>query len=560
MNNNNRYRKLFSFILAAAVLVYCGCTKEDPHMTTMKTLQKQIARFAPTTIGADTSSLSHGDRQALKKLIDAGRIMDTLFMEQIWSGNRALLEKLEKSQDEAGKLMLKYFTINGVPWSRLDHDTAFVAGVPPTQPPGANFYPEDMTKEEFETWVQKLAAVEQERAKGFFTIIRRTPEGTLSIVPYNIEYESGLRKAADLLKEAAALTDHASLKNFLIKRAEAFLSNDYYASDVAWMDIDAPIDVTIGPYETYQDKLFGYKATFEAFVTLRDDKESARLAKFSSVLQELENNLPIDPKYRNPRLGAASPIRVVDLVYAGGDTKGVQTAAFNLPNDEKVVKEKGSKRVMLKNVQEAKFNQILIPISRVVLEKEQQPDVVFESFFTHILAHELMHGLGPHDITIDGKPGTVRTSLQELYSAIEEAKADVTGLWALQYLIDKGKIDRSMERTMYTTFLASMFRSVRFGIHEAHGKGIALQFNYFIDENAIDYHSENGTFHVEIEKMKAAVRKLTGEILTLQAGGNKLKAKEMLEKYVAVRPEMRQALEKLDDIPVDIAPEYPLAR
>ncbi|MGD0339756.1 MAG: hypothetical protein ABSB78_13320 [Bacteroidota bacterium] len=560
MNLQNIYLRIFPFIAFMVILYSDGCKKEDHNMTAIEKIQKQISRFAPTQISADTTGLSPGDRHALKKLIEAGKIMDNLFLEQIWSGDSALLEKLANRKSKIGKLKLQYFMINGVPWSRLDNDTAFIDGVPPTPPPGANFYPDYMTKEEFETWLKELRPKEQEQAKGFFTTIRRDENRRLKIVPYNIEYAEDLKHAAALLKEAAALTENASLKNFLLKRAASFLSNDYYASDVAWMEVDAPIDVTIGPYETYQDKIFGYKATFEAFVTLRDEKESTKLKKFSSYLQELENNLPMSPKYRNPKLGAASPIRVVDEVFAGGDTKGVQTAAFNLPNDEKVVKEKGSKRVMLKNVQEAKFNKILIPISRVILDKEQQADVLFESFFTHTLAHELMHGLGPHNIIVNGKPATVRTTLQELYSAIEEAKADITGLWALQYLIDKGVLEKSMEKTMYTTFLAGVFRSVRFGINEAHGKGIALQFNYLMDDGAISHNSENGTFHVNIEKMKESVRKLTGEILTLQAEGNKEEAKKMLEKYVIIRPEMQRALDKLNNIPVDIAPEYTLAK
>jgi hypothetical protein len=560
MRKHNTYGKIFYCILTAILLWYCGCRREDPQMATVQRLKKQIARFAATTISADTANLSAGDKQALQKLIEAGRIMDTLFLKQLWSGNLELFQRLEARDTEAGRLKAKYFKINGGPWSRLDNDTSFLAGAPKDQPPGANFYPEDMTKEEFETWLKGLAPSEQEQAKGFFTIIRRDANAKLSIVPYSSAYESELRHAAGLLRDAAALTENATLKNFLLKRADAFLSNDYYDSDVAWMELDAPIDVTIGPYETYQDKLFGYKASFEAFVTLRDEKESSKLVKFSSYLQELENNLPMNPKYRNPKLGAAAPIRVVDEVFAGGDTKGVQTAAFNLPNDDKVVKEKGSKRVMLKNVQEAKFNQILIPISRVVLEKEQQPDVLFEPFFTHILAHELMHGLGPHNIVVGGEASTVRTSLQELYSAVEEAKADITGLWALQYLVDTHKIEKTFEKSMYTTFLASMFRSVRFGITEAHGKGIALQFNYLMDEGAIVYDSQKGTFHIDINRMKAAVRTLTGEILTLEAEGNKPKAKAMLEKYVVIRPEMRAVLDKLTEVPVDIVPEYPLAK
>jgi len=284
------------------------------------------------------------------------------------------------------------------------------------------------------------------------------------------------------------------------------------------MDLDAPIDVTIGPYETYEDELYGYKAAYEAYVTLRDDAETGKLTKFSGYLQELENNLPFDPKYRNPKLGASSPIRVVDVVFTSGEgNRGVQTAAFNLPNDERVVKEKGSKRVMLKNVQEAKFKQTLVPISKVVLDPSQQNDVAFDPFFTHILAHELMHGLGPHNINVNGKDSTMRLELKELYSAIEEAKADITGLWALQYLMDKGAVDKAMERALYTTYLASSYRSVRFGTTEAHGKGQALQFNYLSDEGAINVDNNTGVVSVNFDKIKDAVKKLTGEILTIEA-------------------------------------------
>jgi hypothetical protein len=339
------------------------------------------------------------------------------------------------------------------------------------------------------------------------------------------------------------------------------MSDDYYASDVAWMDLDAPIDVTYGPYETYEDELFGYKAAFEAFITLRDEAESAKLVKFGGYLQELEDNLPIDPRYRNPKLGAASPIRVVDNVFSSGDgNRGVQTAAYNLPNDEQVVKEKGSKRVMLKNVQEAKFKQVLVPISKVLIDPSQQSQIGFDAFFTHILAHELMHGLGPHNIKVGGRDTSPRKELKELYSALEEAKADITGLWALQYLIDKGKVDRAMERDLYTTYLTSSFRSVRFGVNEAHGKGQALQFNYLMDEGAIKVNEAAGTFSIDTSKIKEAVRKLTSEILTIEAEGSYDKAKAMLDKYGVIRPAMQKGLDKLGDVPVDIEPNFVLAR
>ena len=453
------------------------------------------------------------------------------------------------------------FYINDGPWSRLDNNEPFIEGVPHEKPPQANYYPDDMTKEEFDSWLQGLSAEEKEKATGYFYVIRRDANRKLITVPYSEEYREFLEPAAKLLGEAAALATNKTLKDFLNKRSAAFASNDYYDSDVAWMDLDAPIDVTIGPYETYEDELFGYKAAFEAYVTLRDDAESAKLARFSKYLQEVEDHLPLDPQYRNPKLGAASPIRVVNEVFSSGEgNNGVQTAAFNLPNDERVVKEKGSKRIMLKNVQDAKFNKTLIPISRVVLAPGQQELLSFDAFFTHILTHELMHGLGPHNINVGGQATTVRLQLKDLYSAIEEAKADITGLWALQYLIDRGVVDKRMEQTLYTTYLASAFRSVRFGINEAHGRGVAMQFNYLTDEGAIRYNEQAGTFSIDHTKVKEAVRKLTHELLTLEAEGSYDKAKAILDKYALIRPPMKQALDKLMDVPVDIEPVFPLAK
>ncbi|HEX7317361.1 MAG TPA: hypothetical protein VF297_25910 [Pyrinomonadaceae bacterium] len=523
-------------------------------------LNAKIRRFAPTVVTADTSTLSAGDRRALAKIVEAARLFDPLFLRQVWSGNVALKQKLEADKTPLGRARLHYFMINDGPWSQLDENIAFLPGVPHEKPATAAHYPDDMTKQEFESWVATLPEAEKHKATGFFYAVRRDAEGKLKLVPYSQQYREFLAPAAALLREAAGLTTDATLKNFLTKRADAFLSDDYYESDLAWMDLNAPIDVTIGPYETYSDGLFGYKAAFEAYVTLRDKDASEKLERFGGVLQELEDNLPIDPKYRNPKLGAAAPIRVVNVVYSSGEgNSGVQTAAFNLPNDERVVHEKGSKRVMLKNVQQAKFDKTLVPISRVVLSAADQRNVSFEAFFTHVLAHELMHGLGPHTITVAGRETSVRKELKDNYSAIEEAKADITGLWAMQYLIDKGVLDKSFERTLYTTFLASAFRSVRFGIKEAHGKGIALQFNYLTDEGAIKYDPATKTFSVVPARIKEAVRKLTHDILTLEAEGSYEGAKAMLDKYGVVRPEMQGALDRLKNVPVDIEPSYPFA-
>jgi Peptidase family M49 len=558
--------KLCSVAMSIAVAIV-GCTqKETPKMTETKPttespLAAKIRRFAPTDITADVSQLSAGDREALDKIIEAAKFLDPLFLRQVWSSNEALKKKLEADTSPEGRERLHYFTINKGPWSRLDKNEPFIDSVPAIKPTQAGYYPDDITKDEFNAWIATLPEADKQRATGFFTVIRRAPDRKLTVVPYHEEYRDLLEPAAKLLKEAAELTSNQTLKNFLTKRADAFLSDDYYASDVAWMDLDAPIEVTIGPYETYEDELFGYKAAFEAFVTLRDEAESAKLAKFSAHLQELEDNLPIDPKYRNPKLGAASPIRVVDSVFSSGEGNvAVQTAAYNLPNDEKVVKEKGSKRVMLKNVQEAKFNKVLVPIAKVVMDSSQQSQISFDAFFTHILCHELMHGLGPHQIKVQGRDTNVRKELKELYSAIEEAKADITGLWALQYLIDHGGVDAAMERDLYTTYLASSFRSVRFGITEAHGKGQALQFNYLMDEGGIKLDEATGTFSIDTSKIKDSVRKLTGEILTIEAEGAYDKAKALLDKYAMIRPVMQKALDKLGDVPVDIEPNFTLPK
>ena len=548
------------FIFFAGPVLAQPRVAERPRASDPGELPGKIRRFSPTVLTASTARLRSRDRLALRKIIAAAKLFDPLFLRQVWSGNEALKKKLEADRTDMGEMLLHYFLINDGPWSRLDEKHPFIDDIP-TKLAGANHYPEDMTKEEFNAWLNTLAEADKEKATGYFYAIRRDASGKLTLVPYSEQYREFLDPAAKLLREAAALTTNATLRNYLNKRAAAFASNDYYESDVAWMDLDSPIDVTIGPYETYEDELFGYKAAFEAYVTLRDDAETEKLKKFSNYMQELEDNLPIEPKYRNPRVGASSPLRVVNVVFSSGEgNSGVQTAAFNLPNDERVVKAKGSKRVMLKNTQDSKFNKVLLPISRVVLEPAQQLNVAFDSFFTHILMHEVVHGLGPHNITVNGQPTTPRLQLKEKYSSIEEAKADVTGLWALQYLIDKGVIDRGMQRTLYTTYLASMFRSVRFGITESHGRGVALQFNYFTDEGAIKFNEGTGRFSIDDSKIRGAVNKLANELLMIEAEGSYERAAAILDKYANIRPPMKAALDKLKDVPVDIEPIYPLAR
>jgi hypothetical protein len=529
-----------------------------PDQTRLETM---IKRFAPVEISADISQLPAGERKALAKLIRAGWIMDSLFLRQVWAGNESMLLELLQDQTPAGRLRLHYFLVNKGPWSRLDHNESFIPGAP-KKPEGAGFYPEGATKEGIDAWVKKLPASEQVRAMSFFTTIQdqtNAGAGKYQITPYSLQYQGELALAAGLLREAASLTAQPSLKTYLLTRADAFLSDDYYESDVAWMELDSSIELAIGPYEVYEDEWFNAKAAFEAFIAIRDDAETAKLSNLSSHLQEIENNLPIDPRYRNPKLGSMAPIRVVNEILAAGDgNHGVQTAAFNLPNDERVIKEKGAKRVMLKNVQEAKFKIVLVPISKLVLSPRDQKHISFDAFFTHIVMHELMHGLGPHEINVAGRVTTVRQELKELYSAIEEAKADISGLFALQRLVDNGVLDKKLQESFYDTFLASSFRSIRFGIDEAHGRGNALQLNFLLDYGAVVL-EKDGTFSVNEVKIRDGVNALTCELMTIEAEGIYAKAKDLVTRLGVVRPEVQKALDRLKDIPVDIEPKFTIA-
>ena len=539
-------KKTALFLLTAMTLSAADATLPE--------LQQMVAKFAPVDLKVDTSKLSPGDRNALAKLVEASRILDHIFLSQMWAGNPALYEKLKHDTTPLGKARLDAFWLYKGPFSDLDDHKAFLAGVPARKPLGAGFYPEDFSKKQWETWVAGLSPAARADAEGFFTVIQRGPGGTLKAVKYSEAYKKDLADCARLFREAATLTGNLSLKTFLQSRAQAFLSNDYYASDVAWMDLDAPIDITFGPYETYNDEIFGYKAAFESYVNIRDDAETAKLKFFGDHMQEVENNLPIDSKYRNPKLGALSPIRVVNQVIASGDgDHGVKTAAYNLPNDERVVHEKGSKKVMLRNVQEAKFEATLKPIAKLALAPAGQSSLQFDSFFTHILAHEMSHGIGPHQITVNVKASTPRQELKDLYSAIEEAKADVLGLYMLQFLIDKGYLKHD-EKNLYTTFLASTFRTLRFGLLEAHGKGMAVQFNYLIDKGAFVY--RNNTWEVDFTKIKGAVKDLAHDLLMIEATGDYAGAKQMFDKLAIMRPDAAATIARMNNLPVDIRASF----
>jgi hypothetical protein len=558
--------KLFApLVLACAVSTAVAATPDAAQLSAM------TKRFAPIQLQADTSSLSAGDRVAIAKLIEAAKIIDTLQLRQRWSGNEALWAALQKDTSPLGAARKNYFWLNKGPWSIIDDNKSFMpadfAGIhiPATKPAGANFYPAGASKQELESWMNSLSPQDKEQAQWFYTVIRKGQDGKFKVVKYSDEYKPELEKLAKLLREAAASTSNASLKKFLTLRADAFLSNDYRPSDFAWMDLDSPVDVTIGPYETYNDELFGYKAAFEAYVNIRDAKETAKLNFFGKHMQELENNLPLDAKYRNPKVGALAPMVVVNEVYGAGDgNMGVQTAAYNLPNDEVVISQRGSKRVMLKNVQQAKFDSTLRPITKLVLRPEDQKDLDFDSFFTHILAHEITHGLGPHITHNGGKESTPRQDLKDAYSTIEEAKADITGLWALTYMMDKGQLKDTLgqgegaERKLFNTFLASAFRTLHFGLTDSHARGMAIQMNFLLDHGGFVSHGD-GTFSVDLKKIKQAVADLDREFLTIEATGDYGRAQAMMKKYVVIRPDVQKALDKMNSVPNDIRPAFTTA-
>lgn len=583
---------------------------ESNYKERQVSIQEKLNRYVPVELTAKLTMLSQGDLRALLYTVHAANILEKIFLEQVWPSNPALKHFLEEHQNDSdlSKLKFLYFLINKSPWSCLDENEAFLttadsvlreapgavkagpgwkglqykAAFPVQKPPGANFYPADMDRAEFELWLQNLDKEDQATAMGFFTVIRRHDQvyrddnvsghnlthkhtvadhlskmNALNIVPYSKEYNSCLTKAAELLRTAGSFADTPSLKILLEAKADAFMSDEYYDSDIAWMELDSPIDVTIGPYETYEDCIFGYKATFEAFIGIRDEMATAQVKLFSHHLQELEDNLPLDTKYKSKGV-KASPIRVMQLIYNAGDVKGPQTVAFNLPNDERIVKERGTAMVMMKNVSEAKFHSILQPIAQMCLSELQQKDVDFESFFTHTICHECCHGIGPHSIILpNGKETTVRLELQELHSSIEEAKADIVGLWALHYLVDQNLLPKQLGKTMYVSFLSSCFRSIRFGLKEAHGKGQALQFNWILEKGGFVMHPD-GSFAVDFSKVRDAVECLSKEILTIQAQGDKDAARRILENYATITPPLKRALDRLQSaaVPVDIYPSF----
>lgn len=551
----NRFTLIIITLTMAFLLSSCGGKEEKT--TDVKEMEAKISQFAETEINYDETLLDERQKVVVQKLYEAGKVMDELFLEQVYAKNFEIREELSKSDSELDKEKLEYFNIMFGPFDRLDHNKPFVGSE--EKPAGANFYPEDMTKEEFNKFLEENPD-QKDAFTSEFTVIRR--KGGLTAVPYSEHYKGKLAKAATLLREAAEYADNPTLKDFLLKRADAFESNDYYESDMAWMDLkDHTIEIVIGPYEVYEDELFNYKASFECFLTLVDPEETEKLEVFASYLQDMEKNLPIPDEHKNFDRGSESPIMVVQEVFGGGDTKaGVQTLAFNLPNDERVRKAKGSKKVMLKNIHEAKFEKLLYPIAEVVLNEEDLQYVTFDGFFNHTLMHEMSHGVGPGYIKVDGRDTEVRVELKETYSTLEECKADILGMFNNMLMIEKGVYPASYEKEMWVTFLAGVFRSVRFGINEAHGGGTAIIYNYLLENGGYEYDEATKKVKVNQEKVYPVLKDLANKVLMIQAEGDYQGAKDLMAKYAVQSPSMKDLVNKLSDLPVDIKPVFEIEK
>ncbi len=533
-------------------------------------LAGRVAKFEPAVLDFDDSALAPWEKTVVEKLVQATDLMHELFSEQVSPENATWKQELAVYDGPGAEAARNYFDIMVGPWDRLEHDQPFLSVG--EKPAGAGYYPADMTTQEFDDWI---AAHPEDRDAfmAYFTVIRRDESGTgLRAVPYNEAYGEKLGQAAALLREAADASQNATLSDFLRKRADAFGNNDYYESDVAWMDIaDSRIEPTIGPYEVYEDGLFGYKAAFESFLTVADEAASAELQRLKDYLPDLERQLPIDDRYKNPDRGFESPIRVVDEIYAGGDTRaGVQTTAFNLPNDARVVEQKGSKKIMLRNVSQAKFDKILMPIASALLTQDLVSQVSFQPWFTNVVMHELAHGLGPTTVTTPaGETMQVNRALRDTYSALEELKADVTGLHNMTVLEARGVFDGQFVRQAFAGHVADLFRAVRFGASEAHGKANLIQFNWLREKGALKPAvgdeietapgalQEDILFTADLDAVRAANRELAKEVLMIEATGDYDRANAFVARYGTVSEELSGLLSRLDGkVPVDIKPVY----
>jgi len=517
-------------------------------------LEAMRAQFAVIDMAPDLSFLTKEEKEVVNLLNEAGDIMSALYRRQVSEENAPLRVAIAAGDHPDKELLLNLFDLNFGPWDSLDHDKPFIGAG--EKPAGAAFYPVDMTKEEFEAHIAANPGDKAAFTSGY-TVIRRDEVGRLVAIPYSQYYRAPLEAAADILKRAAGITKNASLRKFLTLRAEAFLSDDYFQSELAWMDLDGTIEVAIGPYEVYTDGLFGYKTAYEAFITVKDPVESAALDKYKKYLRDMEANLPVPESYKNFKRGFESPIAVVTQVHGGGDNvPGVQTIAFNLPNDERVREAKGAKKVLLNNVMAAKFDRILAPMAGRVLVPGQASLLLQKYMGAETLFHELSHSLGPGAIVKNGAETTVNAELKELYSATEEGKADVMGAWNILFMMEKGELPAAEKDQFLATYFVGLFRAMRFGINEAHGRGAAFQYAWFRDAGAVSIDEATGKFRLDFPKLEAAIGDLTKEIVILQGDGDYDKAKAFLDRRAVLDAPARAVIASLEDVPVDIQPVY----
>lgn len=540
INSLNFMKNILAMLSLMVIVSSCKEDKkevvsEEPTQTEM---QKNLGKYVSVKLTSDVNKLSEKEQQMLPLLIKAAEKMNDLFWYEAYGDKTELLNSIE---DEDTKTFVK---INYGPWDRLDGNKPFVEGVG-EKPLGANFYPKDMTKKEFET-------ADIEDKSSIYNFVRRDENGKLYSIPYHKQFENEVKEVSELLKEAAKLAEDEGLKTYLELRAQALLDDNYQPSDLAWMDMKTnTLDIVIGPIETYEDQMFGNKAAHEGYVLIKDQEWSAKLARFASFLPELQKGIPVADAYKQETPGTDSDLNAYDVVYYAGDcNSGSKTIAINLPNDEEVQLQKGTRRLQLKNAMRAKFDKILVPISDVLIDESQRQHITFDAFFANTMFHEVAHGLGIKN-TINGK-GTVRTSLKELASALEEGKADVLGLYMVQQLHEKGEIDGDMKDYM-TTFMASIFRSVRFGASSAHGKANMIRFNFFKDKGAFTRNAD-GTYKIDYANMIVAMKDLSSLILTLQGNGDYDGVAKLVAEKGKISEELQSDLDRLSsaNIPVDV--------
>lgn len=530
---------LVSIILLVSFLTGCENATEKKQEKTTEKPAYQMAKYATVKLTADISSLTDNQKEMLKLLFRAADIMDNIFWQENFGPKEPFLNSIKNAD------LKHYAEINYGPWDVLNNFTPFIEGYG-QKPPGAEFYPHDMTKEEFE-------AADLPNKTSLYTLIRKDENGNLKTVWYHEAFKDQTDKAAALLQEAAKLAEDKGFANYLTLRAQALLTDDYFKSDMAWLDMkDNKIDMVIGPIENYTDGLFGYKAAHESFILIKDIQWSERLKKYAAFLPQMQKDLPVDPQYKKETPGSDVDLNAYDVIYYAGDANvGGKTIAINLPNDEQVQLQKGTRKLQLKNAMRAKFDKILVPISDILISRDQRKNITFDAFFANTMFHEVAHGMGIKN-TINGK-GPARKALKEKYSAIEEGKADILGLYLVTKLNEMGEFGDADLMDNYVTFMASIFRSVRFGASDAHGLANMLRFNFFLEKGAF-VRNNDGTYSVELDKMKTAATELSQKILKLQGDGDYEGAKEWIEKDGIIKTQLQDDLNRVNEkgIPVDI--------